>query len=168
MGFTKSLKIKRSYSQIKNMLKIIATILAIVYAIWPFDLIPNFIVGLGWIDDILVLPWSGTIFTQTGQNHQVLSGNTGQQHDYYQRQQYGNRQQGSAGNSNINNRERKWEKKTHIRSLVLEKTLLLMRSKKLIADWSTPTIPIRSATWAKNFRNWLKKNSRKFRKPISS
>jgi hypothetical protein len=74
------------------MFKIIATILAIVYTIWPFDLIPNFIVGLGWIDDILVLAMVWYYFYS---NRAKSSGTFGkfkqQQHEYY-------RQQGSTGN----------------------------------------------------------------------
>ena len=37
------------------MWKILFTILAVIYAVWPFDLLHDFIVGIGWIDDILVL-----------------------------------------------------------------------------------------------------------------
>ncbi len=79
------------------MLKIIATILAIIYAIWPFDLIPNFIVGLGWIDDILVLAMVWYYFYSNRAKSSDTFGQFKQQHDYYQ-QQYGNRQRGSTGN----------------------------------------------------------------------
>jgi DnaJ like chaperone protein len=37
------------------IIKIIIAILGLVYVFSPFDLIPDFIVGLGWIDDITVL-----------------------------------------------------------------------------------------------------------------
>lgn len=79
------------------MLKIIATILAIVYAIWPFDLIPNFIVGLGWIDDILVLAMVWYYFYSNRAKSSGTFGQFKQQHDYYQ-QQYGDRQRDSTGN----------------------------------------------------------------------
>lgn len=79
------------------MLKIIATILAIIYAIWPFDLIPNFIVGLGWIDDILVLAMVWYYFYSNRAKSSGTFGQFKQQQDYYQ-QQYGNRQQGNTGN----------------------------------------------------------------------
>lgn len=79
------------------MLKIIATILAIIYAIWPFDLIPNFIVGLGWIDDILVLAMVWYYFYSNRAKSSDTFGQFKQQHDYYQ-QQYGNRQRGSTDN----------------------------------------------------------------------
>lgn len=92
------------------MLKIIATILAIVYAIWPFDLIPNFIIGLGWIDDILVLVLVWYYFYS---NRAKLSGafrQYEQQHDYDQRQQNANRQQSNTG-SKENQRSGVGEKK---------------------------------------------------------
>lgn len=79
------------------MLKIIATILAIIYAIWPFDLIPNFIVGLGWIDDILVLAMVWYYFYSNRAKSSDTFGQFKQQHDYYQ-QQYGNRRRGSTDN----------------------------------------------------------------------
>jgi DnaJ like chaperone protein len=78
------------------MLKIIATILAIIYAIWPFDLIPNFIVGLGWIDDILVLAMVWYYFYSNRAKSSGTFGQFKQQHEY--QQQYGNRQRGSTGN----------------------------------------------------------------------
>jgi hypothetical protein len=80
------------------MLKIIATILAIVYTIWPFDLIPNFIIGLGWLDDILVLALVWYYFYSNRVKSTGAFRQYKQQHDYYQQQQqYGNRQQGSTG-----------------------------------------------------------------------
>ncbi len=80
------------------MLRIIATILAIVYTIWPFDLIPDLIAGLGWIDDILVLALVWYYFYSNWAKSSGAFRKYGQQDDYYQRQQNGNRHQGSAGN----------------------------------------------------------------------
>ncbi|MBW1787907.1 MAG: DnaJ domain-containing protein [Deltaproteobacteria bacterium] len=37
------------------MLKYLLTFLGLGYLIWPFDLAPDFIVGLGWIDDLALL-----------------------------------------------------------------------------------------------------------------
>lgn len=79
------------------MLKIIATILAIIYAIWPFDLIPNFIVGLGWIDDILILAMVWYYFYSNRAKSSGTFGQFKQQQDYYQ-QQYGDRRRDSTGN----------------------------------------------------------------------
>ncbi len=78
------------------MLKIIATILAILYTIWPFDLIPNFIIGLGWLDDILVLAlvWY-YFFSNRAKSPGAFRQFDQQQHDYDQ-QQYGSRHQGGA------------------------------------------------------------------------
>ncbi len=36
-------------------MKLFLTILGIAYALCPFDIFPDFFVGVGWIDDILVL-----------------------------------------------------------------------------------------------------------------
>ncbi len=36
-------------------MKILLTILGICYALSPYDLIPDFFVGLGWLDDVVVL-----------------------------------------------------------------------------------------------------------------
>ena len=35
--------------------KILITVLGLTYAICPYDLLPDFFVGVGWIDDIIVL-----------------------------------------------------------------------------------------------------------------
>ena len=37
------------------MLKTILTILAIAYVVFPRDLLPDWIIGIGWIDDLIVL-----------------------------------------------------------------------------------------------------------------
>ncbi len=39
----------------KIMWKIIIAVLAALYALWPFDLLNDFIIGVGWIDDILLI-----------------------------------------------------------------------------------------------------------------
>jgi len=36
-------------------MKILLTVLGILYALFPFDLLPDMIVGWGWLDDIVVL-----------------------------------------------------------------------------------------------------------------
>lgn len=37
------------------MLKVILLIVAILYAVWPIDLLPDLIPGWGWIDDVIAL-----------------------------------------------------------------------------------------------------------------
>ena len=37
------------------MIKIIIAVLGLAYAVSPYDLIPDFFVGVGWVDDIIVL-----------------------------------------------------------------------------------------------------------------
>lgn len=32
------------------------TIAVIAYALWPFDLIPDFALVIGWIDDLIIVP----------------------------------------------------------------------------------------------------------------
>ncbi len=36
-------------------MKIIVTLLALVYVLSPYDLLPDFLVGWGWLDDLLLL-----------------------------------------------------------------------------------------------------------------
>lgn len=36
-------------------MKILIYLIPILYAIWPYDLLPDFFVGLGWIDDLIIL-----------------------------------------------------------------------------------------------------------------
>jgi uncharacterized membrane protein YkvA (DUF1232 family) len=28
----------------------------VAYAVWPFDLIPDFVPGVGWLDDLVIVP----------------------------------------------------------------------------------------------------------------
>jgi DnaJ like chaperone protein len=35
--------------------KILIYLIPILYAIWPYDLLPDFFPGLGWIDDLIIL-----------------------------------------------------------------------------------------------------------------
>lgn len=79
------------------MLRIIATILAIIYAIWPFDLIPNFIIGLGWLDDILVLALVWYYFFSNRAKSTGAFRQYQQQYDYYQQKQNENRNQKGNG-----------------------------------------------------------------------
>jgi DnaJ like chaperone protein len=37
------------------MIKIVLIILALLYALNPYDILPDFLVGWGWIDDIVIL-----------------------------------------------------------------------------------------------------------------
>ena len=36
-------------------MKILIYLIPILYAIWPYDLLPDFFPGLGWIDDLIIL-----------------------------------------------------------------------------------------------------------------
>ncbi len=36
-------------------MKVLLTLLALAYAVSPYDLFPDFFVGVGWIDDLIVL-----------------------------------------------------------------------------------------------------------------
>jgi uncharacterized membrane protein YkvA (DUF1232 family) len=43
------------WKALKPMKKIILTLLAAVYALSPYDVLPDFLVGWGWLDDLLIL-----------------------------------------------------------------------------------------------------------------
>lgn len=65
-------------------LKTILIILALAYLAFPRDLLPDWLVGFGWIDDIVVLYLLWRYFLRgavAGQN-----GRTGEQHDRYKSQ----------------------------------------------------------------------------------
>ncbi len=83
------------------MWKTICTILAIIYVIWPFDLIPNYIIGLGWIDDILVLAllWY-YFFSNRGKSSGTYRKFQGQSYDQQQQGGYGSHYQKSSGAAN--------------------------------------------------------------------
>ena len=36
-------------------MKWLYVILAIIYTLFPYDLLPDFLVGLGWVDDLIVI-----------------------------------------------------------------------------------------------------------------
>ena len=37
------------------MWKIILIVLASLYALWPYDLLPDLLIGWGWLDDLIIL-----------------------------------------------------------------------------------------------------------------
>ncbi|MBW1768127.1 MAG: DnaJ domain-containing protein [Deltaproteobacteria bacterium] len=54
-------------------MKILIYLLALLYLISPYDLIPDFLIGAGWIDDIIVLGllwWYHFIYRKKKQVHQ--------------------------------------------------------------------------------------------------
>ena len=69
-------------------MKIVLSLLALIYTLSPYDVLPDFMIGWGWIDDIVILYllWryfykgQGWLFRshQTGsQNNTQSAGNTG-------------------------------------------------------------------------------------------
>ena len=54
------------------MLKYLLYLLAILYALSPYDLIPDFLIGVGWIDDLIVLGllWYHFIYRKRRYNYQ--------------------------------------------------------------------------------------------------
>jgi DnaJ like chaperone protein len=67
-------------------MKLILTILAIIYVLSPYDLMPDFAFGLGWLDDLVVLWLLWRFFYAT---RRILFG---KQNVNQQRRQYFNRQ----------------------------------------------------------------------------
>jgi len=56
------------------MFRIILTILGAIYALLPYDLLPDFIVGAGWIDDLIILYCLWLFFYSRGRRHAERSG----------------------------------------------------------------------------------------------
>jgi len=55
------------------MLKYLLYLLAILYALSPYDFIPDFLIGAGWIDDLIVLGllwWYHFIYRKRRYNYQ--------------------------------------------------------------------------------------------------
>ena len=70
-------------------MKIILTILAILYIICPYDLLPDFIVGWGWIDDLIVfwLMWRN-YYSSKNKNNSSKFGYSDQQNRQSYNQTY--------------------------------------------------------------------------------
>ncbi len=67
------------------MWKILFVILGIIYVLWPLDILPDLLAGLGWIDDILVLAAVWWYFFA----HRKDRSNAYRKHyDRFQQQQY--------------------------------------------------------------------------------
>jgi DnaJ like chaperone protein len=81
------------------MWKFLITTLAIIYAIWPFDLLHDFIIGIGWIDDILVLAlvWY-YFFSNRAKSSGAYQQFKNQYSRYQQQQKYGTGYQHESGN----------------------------------------------------------------------
>jgi len=81
-------------------MKLIFTILAIVYVLSPYDLLPDFALGLGWLDDIFVLWLLWRFFYAT---RRVLFGKqpySQQRNQYFNRQNYQRFTDGNTSGSN--------------------------------------------------------------------
>ena len=64
-------------------MKLLLTILGLSYAVCPFDFFPDFFVGVGWIDDLLVLGLLWWFFYSKRRRQVGYEGNsTGAQDDY--------------------------------------------------------------------------------------
>ena len=53
------------------IIKIILAILGLTYALSPYDLVPDFFVGLGWIDDIVILTLLWRLFKYYSRRHDL-------------------------------------------------------------------------------------------------
>ncbi len=70
-----ALDFKKPGASKRRMKKVILILLAILYTASPYDLLPDFILGWGWLDDLAVLfflyrylfPRSGSTFTRPGE-----------------------------------------------------------------------------------------------------
>jgi uncharacterized membrane protein YkvA (DUF1232 family) len=51
-----SVWISRKYTDVETQ-TIVYTVLAVVYFVTPTDFVPDFVLGLGFVDDIAVISW---------------------------------------------------------------------------------------------------------------
>lgn len=77
-------------STIKFLLIILLIVIGLIYVLSPYDILPDFIVGWGWIDDIIFLYALWRIFKYFSQR------STGYQNYYYQSRQSFEHNQGSS------------------------------------------------------------------------
>ena len=77
-------------STIKYLLIILLIIIGFIYVLSPYDILPDFIVGWGWIDDIIFLYALWRIFKYLRQRP------SGYQNYYYQSRQSFEQNQGSS------------------------------------------------------------------------
>jgi DnaJ like chaperone protein len=81
-------------------MKLILTILAIIYVLSPYDLMPDLAFGVGWLDDLIVLWLLWRFFYAT---RKVLFGKQGynqQRNQYFNRQNHHRFKDGDASGSN--------------------------------------------------------------------
>jgi DnaJ like chaperone protein len=84
--------------------KIVLALIGLIYVASPYDMLPDFIVGLGWVDDIvvLILLWKAyqyylrRKYDYSREYRQTSSSETQQEH-FYGNEHFGNSQQ--AGNT---------------------------------------------------------------------
>jgi uncharacterized membrane protein YkvA (DUF1232 family) len=77
-------------STIKYLLIILLIIIGSIYVLSPYDILPDFIVGWGWIDDVIFLYALWRIFKYLSRR------SSGFQHYYYQSRQSFESNQGSS------------------------------------------------------------------------
>lgn len=80
------------------MKKIILILLAAAYAASPYDLLPDFLIGWGWLDDLLVLYllYRYVLFPVAGRSTHA-GGSGGQRREYAKRDSTAGGQSGSGG-----------------------------------------------------------------------
>ncbi len=83
-------------------MKIILTILALLYIIWPYDLMPDFIAGWGWLDDLVIfwLMWRKFYSSKKKPPSFGYSGQRNRQfYSQYSKQAYNKNQQQESSSS---------------------------------------------------------------------
>ncbi len=66
-------------------MKVLLTILALIYALSPYDILPDFFAGWGWLDDLVILYLLWRFFYSA---KRIGSGSKGYSQQYQQYQQY--------------------------------------------------------------------------------
>ncbi len=93
------------------MWKIVLIILALIYALSPYDILPDFLIGWGWLDDLVIIGLLVRFLyaqKKKQQNFQQF-GQGDQRADYFGRRQKGDDDTGTRNHANSRETSSRWD-----------------------------------------------------------